>query len=208
VVRQGREIALDASEHFLGSDEEGLLLRIAHDSLVEAVTNAKLPELSPYPLTESLKEKHGAFVTLRSHGKLRGCVGYISNCEPLALVVRDNAYNAALRDTRFTPVRPSELSSIVVEISALTTGDSPETPFRRVHSPSEIKIGRDGVYVERPPLRGGLLLPQVAAEEGWTAEEFLTMTCRKAGYPSSAWRDADTRLYRFSAQVFSDEDYV
>lgn len=208
MVRQGREIALDSGEHFLTSDEERLLLRIAHESLEESVVNARLLDLSPYPLTPALKDKHGAFVTLRAHGNLRGCVGYIANCESLALAVRDNAYNAALRDTRFSPVRPQELSNITVEISAMTTGDSPDSPFRRIHSPAEIEIGRDGVYVERPPLRGGLLLPQVAAEEGWTPEEFLAATCRKAGYPPNAWRDPDIRLYRFSAQVFSDEDYA
>lgn len=199
---------LDTSEHFLTSDEERLLLRIAHASLEEAVLSGRLLDLAPYALTDALKEKHGAFVTLRLHGDLRGCVGYISNCEPLALTVRDNAYNAALRDTRFSTVQPRELPGITIEISAMTMGNSPESPFRQIHSPGEIKIGRDGVYVEQPPLRGGLLLPQVAVEEEWTAEEFLTATCRKAGYSPTAWQEPCTRLYRFSAQVFSDEDYA
>lgn len=197
---------LDRSEHFLSADEERLLLRIARDSLCEAVCHGRRRDLAAYALTDRTMEKHGAFVTLRREGELRGCVGYISNCEPLAASVRDNAFNAALRDTRFMPVQPCELESIRVEVSALTPGDAPESPFRRVHDCSEIKIGRDGVYVERPPCRGGLLLPQVAVEECWDAHRFLSAVCRKAGYNTDAWQDSETHIYRFSAQVFCEDD--
>lgn len=197
---------LDTSEYYLTVEEERILLRIARESLREAVCNGCPLDLSGYDLPERLLEKHGAFVTLRKQGELRGCVGYISNCESLAVAVRDNALNAALRDSRFPPVQPAELPLIRVEVSALTPGDGPQTPFKVVRDLCEIKVGRDGLYVERPPARGGLLLPQVAVEEHWDSVRFLSAVCRKAGYRVDAWLDPCTQIYRFSAQVFGEAD--
>jgi AmmeMemoRadiSam system protein A len=195
---------LNTSEHYLTPSEEAILLRIARDSLEAWVKQHKRTDLSSYPLMDTLREKHGAFVTLRLGGELRGCVGYTANQAPLAAAVQDNAINAASRDLRFAPVTPEELEGITIEVSALTPGDTPETPFRRIHNIEEIVIGHDGLYIERPPARGGLLLPQVAVEEAWSVTQFLAAVCRKAGYPDAAWRDPAYRLYRFSAQVFSE----
>ena len=195
---------LDRSEYYLTEDEERLLLRIARDTLEAWVRHGERVDPASYPLTGALREEHGAFVTLRHRGQLRGCIGHTANRESLAESVRDNAINAACRDPRFDPVLPEELPDISVEISALTPGDTPGTPFRRVHDIGEISIGRDGLYIERPPERGGLLLPQVATDQHWNVEQFLRAVCMKAGYPDGAWRDPEARLYRFSAQVFSE----
>lgn len=199
-------IPANHSEHFLTHDEEQLLLRIARDALNAWVQRGERIELSEYPLTPPLLEKHGAFVTLRIRGNLRGCLGYTHNREPLAHAVCDNAINAACNDPRFPPVTPDELRDITIEISALTYGDSGDSPFRRVTNLDDVVIGRDGLYIECPPYRGGLLLPQVAIEQGWNVEQFLSALCRKAGYPDRAWESPDARLYRFSAQVFSETD--
>ncbi|HOE65738.1 MAG TPA: AmmeMemoRadiSam system protein A [Candidatus Hydrogenedentes bacterium] len=188
----------------LTPEEERLLLRIARDALTAHVREGRTLSIEAYPLTEALREKRGAFVTLHAGRDLRGCIGSIVNRTPLAEAVRDNAVNAAAHDFRFAPVTAAELSGIRIEISALAPGDAPETPFKRVRDVSEIVIGRDGLYIERPGSRGGLLLPQVAAERGWSVEEFLRAVCQKAGYPEDAWSRADARLCRFSAQVFAE----
>ena len=72
------------------------------------------------------------------------------------------------------------------------------TPLR----PDEIVIGTHGLYVKKEGI-SGLLLPQVAPEWGWTRDQFLTHTCRKAGLPDDAWRRG-ARVYRFEADVFGD----
>jgi AmmeMemoRadiSam system protein A len=195
---------LDQSEHDLSADEERLLLRIARETLQTWLGDETRPDLERFPLTDALRAPHGAFVTLRNGPHLRGCIGHISHAQPLAAAVRDNAVNAATRDPRFEPVTAAELPAITIEVSALTPGDSPETPFRRVGDLSEIVIGRDGLYIERAGGRGGLLLPQVATEQGWDVPAFLSAVCRKAGYPDRAWEQPDVTLYRFSAQVFSE----
>ena len=193
------------NEHFLTRDEERLLLRIARDSMTSWVTHHSRIDLSGYELTNTLKEPHGAFVTLRVGRDLRGCIGYTQNKEPLARSVMENAINASTNDPRFDPVQPDELPRITIEISALTPGDIPDSPFRNVRSLEEIVIGRDGLYIEIPPYRGGLLLPQVASERGWNVEQFLLAVCQKAGYPYKAWEMPEARLFRFSAQVFGEE---
>lgn len=193
------------TEDYLTKEEERLLLRVARDAVVAAVQDKRRLDVASYSLTPTLLEKHGAFVTLRNQGELRGCIGYTASRVSLAEAVRDNAINAATQDFRFSPVTADELDSLSVEVSALTPGDTPGTPFKSVKDVSEIEIGRDGLYIEIPPNRGGLLLPQVPVEHGWDIDTFLAATCRKAGYPEDAWRDPRAQLYRFSAQVFSDE---
>ena len=195
---------LDADERYLKAAEEQILLRLARAALESWVRDAVRVDPEDFALTPSLRERHGAFVTLRKGDQLRGCIGYAANLEPLAWTVRDNAINAACNDPRFPEVAPDELKDIAIEISALTPGDSPDTPFKAVRDISEIVIGRDGIFVEMPPARGGLLLPQVAVEQGWDVRQFLSATCRKAGYAPDAWMHEGVLIRRFSAQVFQE----
>lgn len=195
-----------ADEAFLSGEEEELLLQLARRTLEAWVKEGRLLSLEGLDLPKALLEKRGAFVTLRRGAFLRGCVGYTANIKPLAEAVRDNTVNAAFRDSRFEPVKAEELPEITIEISAFAPGDTPDSPMCAVHSIDEIVIGRDGVCIEREGEKGGLLLPQVATEHGWSTEEFLEAVCYKAGYPAGAWREPAYRLYRFTAQVFSESE--
>lgn len=189
------------------TEEEGrTLLRIARDALTVWLEGGELPALEGYALTELLREPRGAFVTLRRGGELRGCIGHIMHQYPLAQSVRDNAIAAGTRDYRFMPVTLDELPRLSFEVTVLGLGERPDTPFIRVQDVQEIVVGRDGLYIEREGARGGLLLPQVAVEQGWDAQTFLSAVCRKAGYPDRAWEDPEVRLYRFTAQAASEED--
>jgi len=138
-----------------------------------------------------------AFVTLHVGGNLRGCIGTLERRRSLWSVVGDMAAAAATRDSRFPPLNAADLRALTVEISVLT-------PDVVIHRPEEIEIGRHGLDVRRDGARG-LLLPQVAVEHGFDRETFLSATCRKAGLPASAWRDADTEIRVFEADVFGDE---
>jgi AmmeMemoRadiSam system protein A len=192
--------------NYLDAAEEELLLQIARDSLESYVRGGERLDLKDYELTDNLRAKHGAFVTLRCEGQLRGCIGYTKSLEPLAQAVRDNAINAAGRDPRFDPVSPGELDSIRVEVSALCPGDMPDSPFIEIHDISEIVIGRDGLYLEHAgPQGGGLLLPQVPTEQGWDLDQYLAGLCRKCGAAERAWEQPEARLFRFSAQVFGEK---
>ncbi len=196
---------MTAGSDYLNKSECDLLLRIAREGLTGFVLHGERIDLSNYALTPALQEKHGAFVTLHERGALRGCIGYTRSLESLAEAVRDNAINAGSRDPRFEPVRPEELPHIHIEISALCPGEEPGSPFIRVHNLNEIALGRDGLYLELAAGRGGgLLLPQVPAEQGWGLSDFLEGVSRKAGASPEAWQEPENTLYRFSAQVFGE----
>jgi AmmeMemoRadiSam system protein A len=138
----------------------------------------------------------GAFVTLRIEGNLRGCIGYPQPDMPLVDVIDHCAVSAAISDPRFPPLRPDEWKDVEVELSVLG-------PMEPVGDISEVVVGRHGLIVEIGRRRG-LLLPQVAVEWGWNAEQFAAQTCAKAGLPRDAWLTG-AKLFKFEAEVFGDE---
>ncbi|HRI89078.1 MAG TPA: AmmeMemoRadiSam system protein A, partial [Candidatus Hydrogenedentes bacterium] len=193
-----------SSETFLSREEECLLLRIARASLTTWVLHGKRLDLEDFPLTPALETRCGVFVTLRAHKALRGCIGTVKARDALARAVLEYVINAASHDPRFHPLQLHELETTTIELSALSPGDEVDSPLRRVNDISEIVVGRDGLYIERPPHRGGLLLPQVAVEHDMSVLDFLNAVCRKANYPERAWELEGTRLFRFTAQVFGE----
>ena len=183
----------------LDSAQKKELLRIARVSVETAVREHRAYE-PPKPSTEPLLQESGAFVTLRKKGELRGCVGYTSAVYPLYIVVRDVAALAALRDARFSPVRPEELQDLEYEISVLS-------PMQHVLDPRKIQLGQHGLLIRRG-LREGLLLPQVPVEQGWERSTFLEQVSLKAGLAVDSWREDDADLFTFTALVFSDHDFT
>jgi len=178
----------------LTDDEKQALLRIARASILAELAGKKPPAAKGQG---ALEEKRGAFVCLKRRGRLRGCIGFIEARKPLARTVEEMAVAAALQDPRFPPLREEEMKEISLEISVLT-------PLRKTADVGQIEVGTHGLYV-RKGSRAGLLLPQVATEYGWDRDTFLKETCRKAGLAPDAWRDPETEIYLFSADVFGDE---
>jgi uncharacterized protein (TIGR00296 family) len=123
---------------------------------------------------------------------------------PLVDAVSKAAVSAALRDPRFQPVSLGEMDSIAVEVSVLTPPEKivVEAP-EKYHK--HVRVGRDGLIVDRGSNRG-LLLPQVAVDWGWSAEEFLTQCCIKAYLPPDSWLTPGTKIFRFRAIIFAEEE--
>jgi AmmeMemoRadiSam system protein B/AmmeMemoRadiSam system protein A len=178
----------------LSKREQKALLACARKTLEETVTQGRITPAETKD--KALLEKRGVFVTLTKNGKLRGCIGYIMPIMPLYRAVSDMTVSAASRDPRFPPVAKEELQDIHIEISVLS-------PLKNIDDPREIEIGKHGLFIVRGNNQG-LLLPQVATEYMWSREEFLKQTCLKAGLPSNAWREKGTKIYSFSAQIFSE----
>lgn len=148
----------------------------------------------PDPPSDILRENLGAFVTLKIDGSLRGCIGNIVGQGPLFETLARMARAAAFEDPRFAPLTETEFDRVDTEISVLS-------PVEECPDPEAVVIGRHGLIVMRGTNQG-LLLPQVAVEWGWDRETFLAQTCRKAGLPPNAWKEAGTRLLWFEAVVF------
>jgi len=186
-------------------DEEGeFLVRTARSAVVEYVKYRNRVE-PPGETPDKMRQKAGVFVTLNIYpdGMLRGCIGHPYPDSPLIDALIDSAISACSRDPRFPPVGREELDRISVEVTVLTPPEQ-----IKVKKPSEyadnIEIGKHGLIVRKGWYQG-LLLPQVATEYGWDAEEFLSQTCHKAGLPLMAWLDEDTQVLRFEGIVFSEE---
>lgn len=108
------------------------------------------------------------------------------------------AQAAAFKDRRFPPLHREEFDDLSIEISVLT-------PLRETKDINEIEVGVHGIYVVKG-FHSGLLLPQVAVQYKWDRLTFLEETCHKAGLPSNAWEDSDTKIYIFSADIFGTEE--
>ncbi len=144
------------------------------------------------------KDPSGVFVTLKKHGELRGCIGFVEAIRPLGDAIQEMAVSAATRDPRFPPVTLAELKEIDIEVSILT-------PMYPVKDLSEIQVGRDGLMLRKFP-NSGLLLPQVATEYGWDRDTFLDHLCLKAGLEPGSHKSPDAKLFRFSAEVFGEKE--
>lgn len=179
--------------------EKKLLLQIARNSIKSAIKGTKADKIQAELKNTGLVKKQGAFVTIKTHGKLRGCIGRLSSDTPLHKVVSEMAVSAATEDTRFQSkrIKPSELNDLEIEISVLS-------PLQKIKNPLDLELGKHGIYIKKG-FRNGCFLPQVATETGWTKEEFLLECCRsKAGISPNAWKEKDTEVYVFTAEVISE----
>ena len=165
--------------------------RLTHPAAASGETGARQASET---VSRKLKEPRGVFVTLYKKGELRGCIGQIAARMPLADAVETMAQEAAFGDPRFTPLRSDEWGDIKIEISVLT-------PLKKIGSTEDIEIGKHGIVIFRKGSLG-LLLPQVATEYNWDRTQFLEHCCLKAGLPRDMWKDKETEIYTFSADVF------
>lgn len=179
----------------LSQGEKDRLIALARTSVEHAVRERKAYD-PPAPSEAALNRESGAFVTLRKAGALRGCIGYTSASKPLYQTVRDTAMLAAFSDPRFQPVQSDEVSKLEYEISVLS-------PLRRVRDVAQIQVGRHGLLMKNGRSEG-LLLPQVPTEQGWDRVKFLEQTCVKAGMNEQCWKDEDTDIFSFTAEVFGE----
>ena len=181
---------------FTLTEEDKRILLLTAREAVSARLQRRPPRF-PAP-TPTLSTRCGAFVTLKIGHILRGCIGQITAAQPLIDTVKEVSQSSAFEDPRFPAMQPSEWDRVSIEISVLS-------PFQRVADPGSVLIGQHGVMV-RGRGRSGLLLPQVATEQGWDRETLLTHACRKAGLPGDAWKSSATEIEIFTATVFGENE--
>lgn len=180
----------------LSEAERAELLKLARTTIEVYLKERRIPAY--HTDNPNLLRKGGAFVTLKKHGELRGCIGYMVAEGPIYSTVQEMAVSAAVRDPRFSPVRLSELPEIDIEISLLS-------PLEPVTDTNKIVVGKHGLLLRLGRYQG-VFLPQVAPEQGWDRDELLENLCYKAGLPAGAWRDPAAELYWFTAEVFGEKE--
>lgn len=178
----------------LTNEDKQVLLHTAREAIFATLEERP----SDYPHASGiLQTTCGAFVTLHERGALRGCIGHIIGHKPLIETVKEMAVASAFQDPRFPPLRKKEADSIDIEISVLS-------PLEKIDSVDTIVPGKHGIYIKRGSA-SGVLLPQVATEQGWDRETFLTHTCYKAGLRGACWKNPDTEIYIFTAVIIKEK---
>jgi uncharacterized protein len=187
---------LKDGEVFIASAREAIKTYLTQHQLI-------IPEsLRSVPHYES---KLGCFVTLKrkdSENSLRGCIGFPEPVYKLSKALTEAAIHSATQDPRFEAVTLDELDSLLLEVSVLTTPTPIEVKSQK-DLPLQITIGKDGLIM-RWSYGSGLLLPQVATEEKWDAEEFLSNLSMKAGAMPDQWLVPGTLILKFQAQIFKE----
>lgn len=168
------------------------LLEIAKNAVETYIKTGRIIEVEK--ISSDLAQPQGAFVTLKENRDLRGCIGTFSADKPLYKTVIEMAIAAATQDPRFSPVSKDELNKLEYEISVLS-------PLRKINSWKEIEIGKHGVEIKQGN-RSGVFLPQVATENNWNLNTFMSVLCsQKAGLPPDCWKNPETEIYVFTAQI-------
>ena len=180
----------------MNDQQKKVLLKLARDTVKALLTGQALPK--PESKDAELNAHRGCFVTLKNHGRLRGCIGQFVSDRPLVELIVEMAKASINGDPRFfnDMVTASEFEQLDIEISVLSQLQYTEDPL-------SLRLGVDGIYIKNG-CASGCFLPQVAEEAGWDKEEFLSYCCaHKAGLQPDAWKDKETEVYLFTADVFT-----
>lgn len=184
----------DAEDAFI-RDHGAALTGLAVKGIRHALDHGKPLEPRLDDLRPILQAEGASFVTLTRQGELRGCIGSLRAYRPLGTDIADNAFGAAFRDTRFTPLTYNDVPGLAVSVSVL----SPAEPIRfrdEADLLGQIVPGRDGLILTAGRHRG-LFLPAVWEQIG-DRRQFLAHLKRKAGLPMDFWSDT-VAVARFSA---------
>lgn len=174
------------------------LLGIARETSEQLLGAAKR-EASEKPVIEG--RFGGVFITFWNNRALRGCVGTFAPTTDINATIQD-VTKASLKDPRFAsdPITAAELEDLEIEISILSDPEPTDDP-------ASLVPGKHGIVVRRGT-RSGCFLPKVAAERGWSAEEYLSNCCTmKAGLAADAWKEPDTEVLLFEAEVFCESRF-
>ena len=152
-----------------GEDAHVKLARLSVESFVKTGRRAALPDTLP---EQMLLHRAGAFVSLKKHGNLRGCIGTIAPVTgSVAEEILRNGVSACSEDPRFDPVGEEELDELVYSVDVLS-------PAEPISSEGELDVNRYGVIVSSGHKRG-LLLPNLAGVD--TVSEQVAIAKQKAG---------------------------
>jgi uncharacterized protein len=171
---------------------------IARAAISQALGNPDVivPDFGVLPV--ELKKKRATFVTLTIGGRLRGCIGMLEACRPLAEDVAGNARAAAFEDPRFPPLTRAEFEKLQIHISILSPSEE-LTFLSEEDLLGQIRPGVDGLIIQEG-FRRGTFLPSVW-EELPEKKFFLANLKLKAGLPASYWSDT-LRVFRYTAECF------
>ena len=183
----------------LSPEQRATLLDVARKSILHGLNAGSSLTVDPQDYDESLRLPRATFVTLNIGDQLRGCIGHLQAIQSLVQDVAENAWAAAFRDPRFTPLSAEEYPELDIHISVLSPAEQMNFSSQE-ELLSQIRPGEDGLILEDGNHRG-TFLPSV-----WESlpekHEFLAHLKLKAGLPVDHWSDS-VRVSRYTTESFS-----
>jgi hypothetical protein len=180
--------------------QRATLLEIAARSIEHGLEQGTPLRVSASEYPAELQEIRACFVTLLLEGELRGCIGHLEAQLPIIEDVAENAYAAAFRDPRFSPLSPGERDRLEIHVSVLTPAE-PISFESEAELISKIRPSVDGLILVEGRNRG-TFLPSVW-ESLPDTRSFLAHLKQKAGLPANYWSDT-LEVYRYETESFSD----
>lgn len=127
-------------------------------------------------------------------------MGLLESTTTLAETLFDAGQTAATHDKRFPPIENSEISDLEIQVTLLSE-------IKKLKDPKDIEIGKIGLVVSRGE-KQGVLLPHVAVENNWSAEQFLEAACEKAQLSHKAWKDPNTLVEYFKSDALDGGNLI
>ena len=167
----------DTKNKFIETYYRNYIFEVVRESILFAINGE---EYIPKNIPAAMLEYGASFVTIKTGGQLRGCVGSIYPTKPLILDLADNARNAGFSDSRFVPLTIDEMEHIEISVSLLSS-------LERISFKDEkdllSKIYPYGLIISEHDKRA-VYLP-VVWEQLPDKEIFLNSLKEKAGLPPS-----------------------
>lgn len=190
----------DSGQMTLSGSQRTTLLQTARASIRHGLAHQQPLAVHPAEFAAGLKALRASFVTLHIAARLRGCIGHLEAFQPLIVDVAENAYAAAFRDPRFSPLAAREEPLLTIHIAVL----SPPEPLVfgwEEDLLAQLRPGVDGLILADGRHRG-TFLPSVW-ESLANPGEFLTHLKIKAGLAPNHWSDTLT-VARYTAESFGE----
>ncbi len=149
VVGYGAWAFFETEDAVNATEDEAAAIR-AHDDAIrrlarESIRGGLGGDAAGMPpahrLPPPLSHPGASFVTLKTDGELRGCIGSPRAVRPLAADIADNAFRAAFRDPRFPPLAAWEAPATTFSVAVLT----PPRPVAAADEEELLRALRPGV---------------------------------------------------------------
>jgi AmmeMemoRadiSam system protein A len=186
----------------LAPAQRATLMDVARRSIEHGLASGQPLVVTPSEYHRDLKAVRASFVTLQKNGQLRGCIGHLEAVQPVVVDVAENAFAAAFRDPRFSPLIAAEWPDVDVHLSLLTTPERMQFNDE-ADLIGQIRAGEDGLILQDGPNRG-TFLPSVW-ESLPNPIDFLVHLKHKAGLAANHWSDR-VEVYRYHTESFGESD--
>jgi len=189
------------SQSCLSEQDKQALQQVASLSIGHGLRQKRAMPVDLSQYSPPLRSHRASFVTLRRNGELRGCIGVMEAARPLVEDVANNAWSAAFRDPRFSPLKSYEVSDLSIHISVLTVPVPMEFEDEQ-DLLRQVRPGTDGLLLEDKACKArGTFLPAV-----WQTlpdrDTFWLHLKAKAGLAADYWSDTLT-VMRYTTQSVS-----